>query len=230
MTRDPRLKQGTKPGGEWRKKVHPYFVEMMEQYKQIEPLGRSRWKEDRDRAQQQWARSPHEELRKKAQEVGDEFRRSGKVLHDFAGKILDLDPSTVQEPSDEQFMLCWLSWFKYGKTWRRLNSERNAGNWEASQQILAILGDYEKWTFGRLDPNDMRFKMDRPHFTLMASGLDFGLETFTANELADCFDALCTCGVEQHDPENLRKLRARILRSLEELNSQTSLEPNDKIL
>jgi hypothetical protein len=227
MTREPRLKRKLKPRGEWRKKVHPYFVELMEQYKQIEPLGRSPWKEDRDRAQQ-WARSPHEELRKKAREVGDEFRRSGKVLHDVAGKILDLDgedSSAVKEPSDEQFMLCWLSWFKYGKTWRHLQNERNAGNWEASQQILAVLEDYEKWKFGKLDPNDLRFKMDRPHFTLMAAGLDFGLDTLTANELADCFDALCTCGVEQHDPENLRKLRTRILRSLQELNSKTASQP-----
>ena len=221
MTRKPRLQQGPKPAGEWREKVHVFFIKMMEQYKQIEPLGRSPWKEERERAQQ-WARGPHEELRKKTREVGDEFRRSGKVLHNIAGKVLDLDDSAVQEPSDEQFMLCWLSWFKYGKTWRQLQNERNAGNWEASQQILKVIEDYEKWKFGKLDPNDMRFKMDRPHFLLMASGLDFGLDTLTANELADCFDALCACGVEPHDPENLRKLRARILRSLEELNSKTA--------
>ena len=227
MNREPRLSQVPKPDREWRKKVHPYFVELMEQYKQIEPLGRSPWKEDRDKAQQ-WARGPHEELGRKAREVGDEFCKSGKVLHDFASKILDLDwedPSAVKEPSDEQFMRSWLSWFKYGKTWRQLQNERNAGNWEASQQRMAVLEDFERWKFGRLDPNDMRFKMDRPHFILMASGLDFGLDTLTANELADCFDALCTCGIEQHDPENLRKLRTRILRSLEELNSKTAPAP-----
>ncbi len=224
MNRKPRITQGPKWEGEWRKKVHPFFVEMMEQYKQNEPLSHSLGKEDREKAQQ-WARSAEQDFRRKARDVADEFLKSGKVMHDFASKILDLDwedPSAIKEPSDEQFMLSWLSWFKYGKTWRQLRNERNAGSWGASQQILAVLRDHEKWRFGRLDPNDMRFKMDRPHFILMASGLDFGLDVLTANELADCFDALCTCGEEQHDPENLRKLRTRILQSLEKLNLKTA--------
>jgi hypothetical protein len=59
----------------------------------------------------------------------------------------------------------------------------------------------------------------------MAAGLDFGLDILTANELADCFDALCTCGAKQHDPENLRKLRTRILQSLKNFTSKTAPEP-----
>ena len=87
---------------------------------------------------------------------------------------------------------------------------------------MAILKDYEKWKFGRLDPNDLRFKMDRPHFDLMAFGLDFGMDNLTADELVNCFDALCTCGMEQHDPENLRKLRKRILKTLDTLDAKTA--------
>ena len=94
---------------------------------------------------------------------------------------------------------------------------------------MAVLKDFEKWKFNKLDPNDMRFKMDRPHFILMAFGLDFGLDKLTLNGLADCFDALCTCGIEQHDPENLRKLKARILKSLDNLNLKTAaLRPEKK--
>ena len=223
------MSQGPKREGEWRKKVHPFFVEMMEQYKQNEPLSHSPVKEDRDRAQQ-WARTAEQEFPRKANNVAEEFRSSGKVWYDIVSKILDLDwedPSGFKHPSDEQFMLSWLSWFKYGKTWRQLQNERNAGSWAASQKILAVLEDHEKWKFGRLDPNDMRFKIDRPHFVLMALGLDFGLDKLTANELADCFDALCTCGDPSHDPENVRKLRTRILQSLQKLNSKIA-RPNPK--
>jgi len=140
-----------------------------------------------------------------------------------------LEDPAVKDFSDEQFMLSWLSWYKYGKTWRQLQYERNAGKWWASQRILAVLKDFEKWKFNKLDPNDMRFKIDRPHFILMAFGLDFGLDKLTLNELADCFDALCICGIEQHDPENLRKLKARILKSLDNLNLKTAaLRPEKK--
>src|SRR5207245_1898461 len=162
MNRKPRMNRGPAPEAEWRKKVHPFFIEMMEQFKQIEPLGRSPWREDREKVQQ-WARNSEKEFRMKGSEVAEQFRRSGIVLHDFAGKILDLDLEgrAVKEVSDEQFMLSWLSWYKFGKTWRQLEHERNAGKWRASQQRLAVLKDCEKWKFGRLDPNDMRFKIDR---------------------------------------------------------------------
>ena len=220
MSRVPRMTGGPQPKGEWRKKVHPAFVEMMEQFQQNVPLSRSSWREDREKAQE-WAKNAEREFRMKGREIGEQFRRAGIVLHDFAGKILDLDLEgpAVREVSDEQFMLSWLSWYKFGKTWRQLQHERNAGKWKASQQILAVLKDHEKWKFDKLDPNDLAFKMDRPHFILMAFGLDFGLDKLTLSELADCFDALCPCGIEQHDPENLRKLKARILlKSLESLN------------
>jgi len=224
MKRKPRMSQGLPPEGAWRQKVHPFFIEMMEQYKQIEHLYRSGSKEDQAKAQR-WARNPPENLLRRARELGEQFRREGGVQREIAGKILDLDledPATVKEPSDEQYMLSWLSWHKYRKTWRQLQYERNRGSWRASQQILAVLRDYEKWKFNKLDPNAMRFKADRLHFNLMAFGLEFGLDKLTLNELADCFDALCACGKEPHDPDNLRKLRKSILKSLERLDAKTA--------
>src|SRR5207245_6404095 len=58
---------------------------------------------------------------------------------------------------------------------------------------------------------EVTFPLD--YFSGGRSGLDFGLDKLTADELVNCFDALCTCGIEQHDPENLRKLRKRILKT-----------------
>ena len=222
MSRRPRISQGPKPKGKWREKVHPFFSDMMHEYKQMERLGKSSSEEDRLKAQQ-WARGSHEEWRRRAREVGEEFRRTGKVQRNIAAKILDLDlveDSEVKEPADDQFMLSWLSWFKYGKTWRQLQHERNGGSWKASQQVLAVIRDFEKWKFGKIDPNGLQFKIDRTHFTLMAFGLDFGLDDLTPDELADCFDWLCSCEKQEHDPENLRKLRDRIFQSLKDCSAE----------
>ncbi len=150
MPRKARMNTGPAPKGEWRKKVHPFFVQMMEQFKQIEPLSRSTSEEDRAKAQQ-WARDPHQDLRRQAREVGDEFRNAGVPWRDIGGKILDLDlqdPSAVKEPSDDQYMLSWLSWYKYGKTWRQLQHERSQGNWTASQyQKFSRCNRPQKWNF-----------------------------------------------------------------------------------
>jgi hypothetical protein len=87
--------------------------------------------EDREKAQQ-WAKKAEQEFRVKGRDLGEQFRRTGVVPHDFAGKILDLDlqDPAVKELPDEQFMLSWLSWYKYGKTWKQLQYERNAGKCE----------------------------------------------------------------------------------------------------
>ena len=63
-------------------------------------------------------------------------------------------------------------------------------------------------------------KFDLNHHSLMTSGLDLGLEKLTAGELADCFDELCSCGKE-HSPENLRKLRDRMIKALERIKTGT---------
>jgi len=70
---------------------------------------------------------------------------------------------------------------------------------------------FDKWRFGLLDPNKLKFKTDLDHFDLMISGIDFGLDQLSDEELAVCFDELCPCS-RPHFGENLRKLRIRIER------------------
>ncbi len=62
------------------------------------------------------------------------------------------------------------------------------------------------------DPEKLRFKTDREHFAVVACGLNFGIADLAPEELADCCDALCACG-KRHSPENLRKLRASIVKT-----------------
>ncbi len=70
---------GPQPKGEWRKKVHPAFIEMMEQFQKNEPLSRSPRKEDREKAQE-WAKNAETTFRMKGREIGEQFRREGIVL------------------------------------------------------------------------------------------------------------------------------------------------------
>ena len=107
MRRVPRMTGGPQPKGEWRKKVQPVFIEMMEQFKRNNPLSRSPLKEDRKKSQE-WAKNAETEFRMKGREVGEQFRREGIVLHDFAGKILDLDledPAVKNSPMNNSCFL-----------------------------------------------------------------------------------------------------------------------------
>lgn len=230
--RKPRLNQGFGAEKGWREKVDPFFVSMMMEYKQNAWLGPSPLKAERQKGQE-WARNTgNTRLRELVQEAVPRLQQTGfKFKYDIAVKILDLElpnPSQTQQPTDDQFMLSWLSWFKFGKTWKQLQQERQAGSYKAGRKMLAVLRDHLDWQFGKLDPNGMRFKTELPHFLIMAFGLDFGLDNLTLNELADCFDALCTCRMETHDPDNLRKLKNRILASVRALDAKTAILRNQK--
>jgi hypothetical protein len=189
--------------------VHPYFIEAAEYQKKVTLLTRSAAEEDRAEATRMSVSLPPD-LEIKAGKLYDEMKASGKPRRESSIAIYGLEglpPGT--EISQSQYMLCWLCWFKYNKTYSQLLKEREAGNLKAIKQFHNINLEFDKWQFGHLDPNKLKFKTDIDHFDLMMAGLDLGLATCTAEQLADCFDDLCPCGKE-HDPENLKKLRERI--------------------
>jgi len=43
-------------------------------------------------------------------------------------------------------------------------------------------------------PERLRSKFDYHHLSTMRMCLDLGIEALTQEELADCFDEVCTCG------------------------------------
>ena len=71
--------------------------------------------------------------------------------------------------------------------------------------------DFQKWRYGKLNADELKTKHDREHRNLIMMGLDFGIENLTEEELADFANEECPCGSKEHSPENLRKLRSRIL-------------------
>ena len=155
-------------------------------------------------------RNPPAELVEEARRVGDERARLGIKASMSATTLFTVDDRYPATPdmSDEQYTLAWLAWNKYGKTLKQLLEEDKAGVKQSSERLVTIRQEYNRWRYDKQDPEKLKFKFDREHQTLIIMGLDFGIDSLTAEELADCFNELCACG-EWHSPENLRKLCTR---------------------
>ena len=207
--REPRLVKGPVRRENWRDKVHPFFVEVAEYQKKVTQLTFSGSKADRAEADRLSKEIP-EDLMRRAEQLHDEMKAAGKPRRKASLVIYGAEglPPGSEIPL-EQYMLCWLCWFKYNKTLTQLLRERDSGNLKAIKQFNRLILEFDKWQYGYTDPNKLKFKTNLDHFDLMIAGLDLGIEMLSPEELADCFDELCPCGKE-HDPELLAKLRKRI--------------------
>lgn len=199
---------------DWQSKVHPFFVKVAQQQKKINQLSRG---SDEERSEaQRLIRNPPAEFRAEAERIGDEFRRTGKPWTLDALKLFGVNPGPGPQPeiSHENYMLSWIAWNRYKKTFQQLLEEDLAGIRQSSKRVVEVHRDYQRWRYGELQPKNMRFKTDVDHQALIICGWDFGIESLSPEELTACFDELCSCGKE-HDPENLRKFRTRLVRFLE---------------
>ncbi len=179
----------------WRDKVHPFFVKLAGQHKKIVQLSRSGSEEDRQESQR-LIRNPPPEIVEEAQRAGDEFRRSGKKIDSSVSAIFMIDDRfpAATDISDEDYMLAWFAWNRYGKTFKQLLEEDRKGVRQSSMRVLTVSRDYQHWRYRELDPEKAKFKLDREHQVLIQYGLAFGVESLSAEELADCFNELCPCG------------------------------------
>lgn len=221
--RKPRPPANKPEPTDWRAKVHSFFIRLAEQHKKIVQLSRSGSEEDRQESQR-LIRNPPPELVEEAQRVGDEFHRSGKKLDSSISAIFKIDESSpaTLDLSDEDYMLAWFAWNRYGRTFKQLLDEDHNGVRQSSMRVLAVSRDYQRWRYGELDPEKAKFKLDREHQVLIRYGLAFGIEALSAEELAECFDELCPCG-KTHFPENLRKLRTRVVAFLDAARDHQSV-------
>ncbi len=164
--------------------------------------------------------NPPAELIAEAERMHDAIPESDRPRHDAHLSIYGaIDSKTGTVISEDQFTLSWLAWSKYGKTIIELVEEDKAGHEKSSKQLASVTKEYQDWRYGKLDPNQLRSKFDYHHLSMMRMCLDLGIETLTQEELADCFDEICTCG-GTHDPESLRKVRARIIEMMERLTAR----------
>jgi hypothetical protein len=118
--------------------------------------------------------------------------------------------------SEGQFAMRWLAFNKFGKSIVELIEGDAAGDEKSSRQLLSVQKAYQDWRYGKLDINKMRFKFDSHHIQIMQTGLELGLRNLSPAELADCYDELCNCG-KSHDPENINKLRTRVIKIMDRL-------------
>jgi len=87
-----------------------------------------------------------------------------------------------------------------------------ARDFKASKRILRTLNELEQLRCGKgpIPP----FKSNLEHSGIFEALWGFGIEKLTSEELATFFDQYCRCGSDAHDPDALKKHRARFQTTL----------------
>jgi membrane carboxypeptidase/penicillin-binding protein len=83
----------------------------------------------------------------------------------------------------------------------------------------------EHWRYGTLDINKILFKLDSHQYQIMQAGLELGIRDLSPTEMADCYDEMCNCG-KFHDPENINKLRTRVIKIMDRLTKALPAQKN----
>jgi hypothetical protein len=168
----------------WRARVHPFLVRMLEYNKKVADLLAS--PNEADKAEgQRLSDNPPPELIAEAERMHDAIPESERPRHDahlsIYGAVDSKEGTVIPE---DQFMLGWLAWSKFGKTIMELVEEDKAGDEKSSRRLASVVKDYQDWQYGKLDPNRLRSKFDYHHLSTMRMGLDLGIEALTQEELA----------------------------------------------
>ncbi|HUZ46415.1 MAG TPA: hypothetical protein VMW54_07235 [Terriglobia bacterium] len=171
-------------------------------------------------------KSPPEELVKeieqrlllKGQDIAKRYPSTKKTNSEPTGPetIYARRPSVFDETKLRAYMdgpaiFEHLHWKRHSKPLQDDLSAGNGKNWEARQRVLRTVSDVEQLRCGQgpIKP----FKTGIDHSDVFDFVLGFGLEKLTSEELADFFNEYCPCGRNDHDPERLKKQRARRLRT-----------------
>jgi hypothetical protein len=214
--RKPRIKipESTQPN--WRAKVHPFFIRMLEYNNQVAKLRASPNEADQIEAQR-LTREPPPELAEEADRMHDAIPSAERPQHDAYLSIFGaVDAPDGGTMSEDQFALGWLAFSKFGKSIVELVHEDAAGVEKSSRQLVSVQKAFLDWRYGKLDINKMPFKFDSGHIQIMQAGLELGFRDLSPSGLADCYDEMCNCG-KSHDPENMKKLRTRVIKIMDRL-------------
>ncbi|MGA8222670.1 MAG: hypothetical protein WB780_13545 [Candidatus Acidiferrales bacterium] len=209
----------------WREKVHPFFVRMLEYNNQVTKLSSSPNEADQKEALR-LTHEPPPELAEEADRMHDAIPQSERPQHDAYLSIYGvMDAPEGGTVSEGQVALGWLAFNKFGKSIVELIEGDAAGDEKSSRQLMSVQRDYQNWRYGKLDINKMRFKFDSQHIQIMQVGLELGLRELSPDGLTDCYDELCNCG-KTHDPENMKKLRVRVIKIMDRLAKNLPAKSN----
>jgi hypothetical protein len=190
----------------WKEKVHPAFLEILLIYRdsQENPPG-----------------SGPNQLTQNAQKARARVLQTKETLLKRYPELQLGSPSNHITVGSARFssrrdnlmgILEWLCWRRFGQPLATLVAEEKTGNLEAHNKVSRLRDDLWHLVHGRgsIEP----FKGNSRHSEIMELGLNLGLDALTDEELADCFDEFCRCG-KDHDPDALKKQRARVRKQLE---------------
>lgn len=190
----------------WKQKVHPAFLEIVRIYGDL---------------QETLSGSGPNQIASNAQKLRLQLLQARENLLKRYPELQPGSPSNHITAASARYLsqrdnltgsLEWLSWRRFGQPLTTLVAEEKAGNLEAHNKVSRLRDDLWHLVHGRgpLEP----FKGNSRHSEIMELGLNLGLTKLTDEELADCFDEFCRCG-KDHDPDALKKQRARVRKQLE---------------
>jgi hypothetical protein len=199
----------------WRQKVAPFFVETANAYKEA------------IRAWQALGPNPPTEL--VAEIETHLFERTEEIRKHYPPDLVSTAPDSMfsaafemlhvegpgtwppsQQEMDQGFLEL-LYWKHYREPLWIALQKSESGDLEAYRRVTRISEDYERLRFGKGPIKAAKGNPD--HSALFKLGLDLGLNRLSAEELADCFEAVCPCR-DSHDADTLKKQRSRFVKAL----------------
>jgi hypothetical protein len=113
--------------------------------------------------------------------------------------------------SDTDGIADWVHFDRHKVPLKHDLERRENRDWSSTSRVLRTATDMEQLRCGKpIRP----FKGNLEHQSMFESFWGFGLERLSPDELADFFDQFCPCAREGHDPDALKKHRARFARAI----------------
>jgi hypothetical protein len=210
---------------DWRGRVDPAFLRWWSSRKENAALGKITDPKQFEQKHTDWLRKAaaanrafNEAVRQKKNSVATKIQAAIVKPLDIEGPLAIPPPPSGRDavfyPMNPELCPIFrdIVFLKYGITFRdliwQIDIEKNA---TAHRKLMAVHRDY----WGLLTKKrfaDLKLKFSLDHFQILTSGLDFGLDKLTPDELADCLDEICPCS-QKHSPEYLKKLCPRIKRA-----------------
>ncbi len=203
---------------DWKTKVHPAFIELAKNYCElVEGLEKLKSEPNKARISELKERTLSRivEILRRYRDWPEGIDRIHSLIH-VTEPTAPIEEA-VKQPTSAHFggILEWLAWVRFRRPLWQLTQEDAAGNREASKMIERIIVEGNKLRYGKKVPG---FKHDLDQGALIEMGLPLGLDKLTAEELADCFDEVCSCG-QEHTGDALKKQRKRLIKAIEAAKS-----------
>lgn len=114
--------------------------------------------------------------------------------------------------SDDDGIADWIHFERHKIPLKDDLLKRRRNEWSSTGRVLRTITDLERIRCGK---RILPFKGNMEHGNMFENFWGFGLEKLSPDELADFFDWFCPCKCEGHDPDALKKHRARFKLTLE---------------